>query len=52
MNNLVTCHINSSRKQDPIKLLMRLSRSLTMDGIDLDVHNLVKHSILLKWMKR
>ncbi|NLJ19451.1 DEAD/DEAH box helicase family protein [Globicatella sulfidifaciens] len=48
MNNLVTCHINSSRKQDPIKLLMRLSRSLTMDGIDLDAHNFAKQSILSK----
>ncbi len=48
MNNLVTCHISSSRKQDPIKLLIRLSRALTMDGIDLNAYNHVKNTILTK----
>jgi hypothetical protein len=48
MNDLITYRIDTSRKQSPLKLLMQLSRALTMDGIDLDAQKSIKNTILTK----
>lgn len=48
MNNLITYQIDSSRKKAPLKLLMQISRALTMDGIDLKAQKVVKNTILSK----
>jgi type III restriction enzyme len=48
MDNLVTYRVDSSRKQAPLKLLIQLSRALTMDGIDLGAQKTVKHAVLSK----
>ncbi len=48
MNNLIIYRVDSSRKQAPLKLLIQLSRALTMDDIDLRVQKTVKHVVLLK----
>lgn len=49
MTNLITYRIDSARKQMPLKLLIQLSRSLTMDGIDLHAQNRLKILLLKKW---
>lgn len=46
INDLVTYKIDSSRKQAPIKLLIQLSRALTMDGVDLEAQKIAKNKIL------
>jgi type III restriction enzyme len=48
MDNLVTYRVDSSRKQTPLKLLIQLSRALTMDGIDLGAQKIVRNAILSK----
>lgn len=48
MDNLITYRIDSSRKQAPLKLLIQLSRALTMDGIDLGAQKAVKNAVLSK----
>lgn len=48
MDNLVTYRVDSSRKQAPLKLLIQLSRALTMDGIDLGAQKIVRNAILSK----
>ncbi|WP_406885185.1 DEAD/DEAH box helicase [Bacillus cereus] len=48
MDNLITYRIDSSRKQAPLKLLIQLSRALTMDGIDLGAQKTVKNAVLSK----
>ena len=51
MDNLITYRIDSARKQAPLKLLIQLSRALTMDGIDLS-QKTIKNAVLSKtWMK-
>ena len=46
MADLVTYRVDSSRKQAPLKLLIQLSRALTMDGIDLYAQKAVKNAVL------
>jgi type III restriction enzyme len=46
MENLVTYHIDSARKQSPLKLYIGLSRALTMDAIDLKAGREAKRIIL------
>jgi type III restriction enzyme len=46
MNNLVTYHIESGRKQQPLRLLMQLSRAMTMDGIDLKAQKQARNDII------
>lgn len=46
MNNLVTYHIESGRKQQPLRLLMQLSRAMTMDGIDLKAQKQARNGII------
>lgn len=48
MDNLITYRVDSSRKQVPLKLLIQLSRALTMDGIDLGAQKAVKNVVLSK----
>lgn len=48
MDNLITYRVDSSRKQAPLKLLIQISRALTMDGIDLRTQNTVKNAVLSK----
>ena len=48
MDNLITYRIDSSRKQAPLKLLIQLSRALTMDGIELGAQKSVKSTVLSK----
>lgn len=48
MGELVTYRIDSARKQSPLKLLIQLSRALTMDGIDLQAQSTIKNTILTK----
>ncbi|AVP64438.1 type III deoxyribonuclease [Clostridium botulinum] len=48
MDNLITYRIDSARKQAPLKLLIQISRALTMDGIDLEAQRSVKKSVLSK----
>jgi type III restriction enzyme len=48
MDNLITYRIDSARKQAPLKLLIQLSRALTMDGIDLKAQKTVKNALLSK----
>ncbi|MEK4359934.1 DEAD/DEAH box helicase family protein [Paenibacillus sp. FSL M7-1455] len=48
MYNLITYRVDSSRKQAPLKLLIQLSRALTMDGIDLGAQKAVKNAVLSK----
>ncbi|WP_026673649.1 DEAD/DEAH box helicase [Alkalihalobacterium bogoriense] len=48
MSKLITYRIDSSRKQAPLKLLIQLSRALTMDGIDLGAQKATKNAVLLK----
>lgn len=48
IDNLITYRVDSSRKQAPLKLLIQLSRALTMDGIDLAVQKTVKNAVLSK----
>jgi len=48
MDNLITYRIDSARKQAPLKLLIQLSRALTMDGIDLKAQKTVKNAVLSK----
>jgi len=48
MDNLITYRIDSSRKQAPLKLLIQLSRALTMDGIELGAQKAIKNAVLLK----
>lgn len=48
MGDLVTYRIDSSRKQPALRLLIQLSRALTMDGVDLDAQRTVKNAVLSK----
>ncbi|MEV3328121.1 DEAD/DEAH box helicase family protein [Paenibacillus larvae] len=48
MDNLITYQIDSARKQAPLKLLIQISRALTMDGIDLEAQKTVKNVVLSK----
>ena len=48
MDNLITYHIDSSRKQPYLRLLMQIARNLTMDAIDLTAQRKVKKAILDK----
>ncbi|ABZ85433.1 type iii restriction enzyme, res subunit, putative [Heliomicrobium modesticaldum Ice1] len=48
MDKLITYRVDSSRKQAPLKLLIQLSRALTMDGIDLGAQKSVKNAVLSK----
>lgn len=48
MDNLITYRIDSCRKQSPLKLLIQLSRALTMDGIDLGAQKAIKNTVLSK----
>ncbi|MEK6453267.1 hypothetical protein [Caldifermentibacillus hisashii] len=48
MDNLITYRIDSASKQAPLKLLIQLSRALTMDGIDLKAQKTVKNAVLSK----
>lgn len=48
MDSLVTYRIDSVRKQAPLKLLMQISRALTMDGIDLGAQRAIKNEVLSK----
>jgi len=48
MGKLVTYRVDSARKQSPIKLLVQLSRALTMDGVDLDAQSRTKKALLAK----
>jgi type III restriction enzyme len=48
MDKLITYRLDSSRKQAPLKLLIQLSRALTMDGIDLEAQKAVKNAVLSK----
>ena len=46
MDNLITYRIDSARKQTPLKLLIQISRALTMDGIDLEAQKTIKDAVL------
>lgn len=48
MDNLITYRIDSARKQTPLKLLIQISRALTMDGIDLEAQKTIKNAVLSK----
>ena len=48
MEGLITYRIDSARKQAPLKLLIQISRALTMDGIALEAQKTVKNAVLLK----
>ena len=48
MDSLITYNIDSVRKQAPLKLLMQISRALTMDGIDLGAQKSIKNEVLSK----
>ena len=48
MSNLVTYRIDAARKQPPLRRLIRLSRALTQDGVDLDAQRKVKNQVLQK----
>ena len=48
MDSLITYRIDSVRKQAPLKLLMQISRALTMDGIDLGAQKAIKNEVLSK----
>lgn len=46
MDNLVTYRIDSARKLQPLRLLMQLSRALTMDGLDLKAQKQARDGII------
>lgn len=46
MEDLVTYRIDASRKQPYLRLLVQLSRNLTMDGIDMKAQRRVRNAIL------
>lgn len=46
MENLITYRIDSSRKQPYLRLLVQMSRNLTMDAIDLTAQRKVRKAIL------
>lgn len=48
MDDLVTYRVDSTRKQSPLKLLIQISRALTMDGIDLTAQRTIRNKILSK----
>ncbi|WP_391203251.1 DEAD/DEAH box helicase [Psychrobacillus sp. L4] len=48
MDNLITYRIDSARKQAPLKMLIQISRALTMDGINLEAQKNVKNAVLSK----
>jgi len=48
MDNLVTYRVDAARKQPPLRLLVQLSRALTMDGVNLEAQRTVKKAILAK----
>lgn len=48
MDDLVTYRIDSTRKQSPLRLLIQISRALTMDGIDLNAQSTIRKKILSK----
>ncbi|MCC5910212.1 MAG: DEAD/DEAH box helicase family protein [Clostridiaceae bacterium] len=48
MDSLITYNIDSVRKQSPLKLLIQISRALTMDGIDLGAQKAIKNEVLSK----
>ncbi|MDD3415948.1 MAG: DEAD/DEAH box helicase family protein [Lachnospiraceae bacterium] len=48
VDDLITYRVDSSRKQAPLKLLIQLSRALTMDGIDLEAQKATKNAVLSK----
>ncbi|MGI6746610.1 MAG: hypothetical protein ACOX45_10920 [Acutalibacteraceae bacterium] len=48
MDDLITYRIDSARKQASLKLLIQLSRALTMDGIDLEAQRNIKNAVLSK----
>lgn len=48
MDNLITYRIDSARKQTPLKLLIQISRALTMDSIDLEAQKTIKDAVLSK----
>lgn len=48
MDSLITYRIDSVRKQSPLKLLMQISRALTMDGIDLGAQKAIKNEVFSK----
>ena len=48
MDDLITYRVDSSRKQVPLKLLIQLSRALTMDGINLGAQKAAKNAVLSK----
>lgn len=49
MDKLITYPVDSSRKQAPLKLLIQISRALTMDGINLGTQKTVKNAVLSKY---
>lgn len=48
MDELVTYRMDSLHKQAPLKLLMQISRALTMDGIDLEAQRNIKNAVVAK----
>lgn len=48
MDGLVTYKVDAARKQPPLRLLVQLSRALTMDGVNLEMQRAVKKAILAK----
>ncbi len=46
MSKLVTYRIDAARKQPPLRRLIRLSRALTQDGVDLDAQYEIKQQVL------
>jgi type III restriction enzyme len=48
MDDLITYHIDSSRKQAPIKSLLQISGYLTRDGIDLEAQNTIRNKLISK----
>lgn len=48
MVSLITYRIDSARKQAPLRLLMQMSRALTMDGVNLEAQKLIKNAVLSK----
>lgn len=46
MQNLVTYHIDSGRKQSSLRTLMQLARALTMDSINLNIRKSVLKDII------
>jgi type III restriction enzyme len=48
MENLVTYRVDAARKQPPLRLLIKLSRALTQDAVDLTAQKNTKETVLRK----